>query len=149
MPVLTLAAISVTAAAITCSVPFISSCSNAVWNTLLKWAALDKHMLRMQIYAWDHVGGGGWVCGGGGRERSSLRAEQNTGYLHAVLGPRPRAPIINNSCPCYVNSALKSTSPQNSTHSGAATCRPVDCTAVSLRDQRIILRLTIDKQRVA
>lgn len=94
----------------------------------------------MQINAWDY--GGPW-------EQSSLRAERNTGHLRAVLSPHARAPIINNSCPCYVNPALESTRPQNSTHSGAATCRPADCTAVSFRDQQVRFRLTVDEQRVA
>lgn len=78
----------------------------------------------------------------GGAESSQVCVQSRTGYLRSVLGPHPRAPIINNSCPCYVNPAQESTSLQNSTHSGAATCRPVDCTAVSFR-------LTIDEQRVA
>lgn len=66
-----------------------------------------------------------------------------------MLSSHARAPIINNSCHCYVNPALESTSPQNSTHSGAATCRPVDCSAVSLSDQQISFRLTVDEQLVA
>lgn len=48
----------------------------------------------------------------GGFEQRSLRAEQSTGHLHTAPSPHARAPIINNSCPGYVNPALESTSPQ-------------------------------------
>lgn len=41
-----------------------------------------------------------------------LRAEYSPGHLHTAPSPFKRAPIINNSCPGYVNPALESTSPQ-------------------------------------
>lgn len=64
---------------------------------LFKWTELYKHMLKMQINSKDY----GWF---GVVEAA---AEQRS-----APSPFARAPIINNSCPCYVNPGLESTSPQ-------------------------------------
>lgn len=70
---------------------------------LFKWAALYKHTLRMQINAGDY--------GGLGAVESACRIEHRP-FTHCTPSPFTRAPIINNSCPCYVKPALESTSPQ-------------------------------------
>lgn len=60
-------------------------------------------MLRMQINAGDY--------GGFGAVESACRIEHRP-FTHCTPSPFTRAPIINNSCPCYVKPALESTSPQ-------------------------------------
>lgn len=48
----------------------------------------------------------------GGFWSSGICVQNRAQAVHAAPSPLARAPIINNSCPCYINPAMESTSHQ-------------------------------------